>query len=300
MIKVQMENTPPFDKNRAFSWYPGHMLKAQRRMAGELGQIDIVIELRDARLPILSGNPELSRLIGQRKRLLIFNKASLSDPATNKRWIRYYASRDVPVLFMDADSRSGLNLILPLLRALTLEIEEKFRNRGIRPPPHRLMVVGMPNVGKSTFINRMLRKNRLKTAPLPGTTRGLNWIELKRNYLLMDTPGVMLPRIEKEHDAFKLAWIGSLPDRLMGADNTAAALLEELGRSDPNHATLRSFYRMPGPADDPYPALFLEEFCSHRGFKSTGNTLDRNRGSETLLQDFRGGKLGRYSFETPE
>ena len=286
----------PGTSRPAVSWFPGHMHKAQRRLARELQHIDAVLELRDARLPLTSGNPELLRLTGERPRLLLLNKASLAEPATTRAWIARFESVGVPALALDADSRSGLNLIFPPLKLLTAAWGERYRRRGMRPPQLRLMVVGMPNVGKSTFINRLIRQNRLKTAPMPGVTRGVTWVQLGTDYLLMDTPGVMLPRIDDEATAQRLGWIGALPDATLGAEALALSLLAWLlPRAGP--ALARHYGLHDGAPPDP-PA-WLAEFCRQRGFLLAGATPELHRGAEALLIDFRAGRLGRYTLELP-
>jgi ribosome biogenesis GTPase A len=277
----------------AVSWYPGHMHKAQQRLRREMEDIDAVLELRDARLPATSGNPELARIAGPRPRLLLLNKAALADPAATRAWQAFYEAQGVPTLALDAESRSGLNLIFPPLRALTTVWAERFRRRGIRPPHLRLMVVGMPNVGKSTFINRLVREHRLKTAPMPGVTRSVAWVQLRNEMLLLDTPGVMLPRIDDETAAQRLGWIGALPDAALGAEALATSLLAWL--LPRGAAALADHYGLEAPPSEAAP--WLAALCRKRGFLLPAGGLELHRGAETLLADFRAGKLGRYTLE---
>ena len=293
-----MDATKPFDKERAYSWYPGHMRKAQKRMAADLRYVDAVLEIRDARLPRGSGNSELGQLIDNKPRLLIFNKAALSDPGLNRQWAAYYKEKEIPTLFMDAATKSGLNLILPPLKKLTAPRAEKFLRRGIRPPPGRLMVIGMPNVGKSTFINRLVSKNRLKTEHLPGTTRGHTWVPLREDFLLMDTPGVMLPRLDTEKEALRLAWIGAIPDGVMGTDRVVDSLIAALSGFPTGLTQLKQFYRIENLPENA-PKLVLENICRQRGFKITGGFPDLARAGDVVLKDFREGRIGSYTFEVP-
>jgi ribosome biogenesis GTPase A len=282
-------------RRAAVSWYPGHMLTAQRRLSAEVQHADAVLELRDARLPLTSGNPALLRIVGARPRLLLLNKAALADPAATRAWLATFAREGVTALALDADSLSGLNLIFPPLKALTADWAARYQRRHMRPPPLRLMVVGMPNVGKSTFINRLIRARRLKTAPTPGVTRGVTWVPLRGDTLLMDSPGVMLPRIADERDALRLGWIGALPDAALGAEALALALLAHLLPSAA--AALDEAYALHDPPAE--PAAWLDALCHARGFLEGGGRPSRQRGAEALLGDFRAGRLGRYTLEHP-
>lgn len=287
---------PETIRRPAVSWFPGHMLTAQKRLAQEVRHADAVLEVRDARLPLLSGNPELLRIVGTRPRLLLLNKASLADAARTREWVRHFADQGLPTLALDADSRSGINLIFPPLREATVAWTERYRRRGMRPPPLRLMVVGMPNVGKSTLINRLIRARRLKTAPMPGVTRGITWVPLGTEHLLMDSPGVMLPRIDSEADAHRLGWIGALPDEAIGAQALAASLLAFLLPAAP--AVLAAHYDLPQPAPQE-PEAWLAAVCTRRGFLQAGGQPEVHRAADVLLTDFRAGRLGRFTLEGP-
>lgn len=278
----------------AVSWFPGHMLKAQKRLARDIRQVDVVLELRDARLPELSGNPEIARIAGPRPRLVLFNKASLADPARTAQWSRYFHAQGVPFLFLDADSGKALNLILPHVERLVAPLQAKFRARGIRPPLPRLMVAGMPNVGKSTLINRLVHSDRQKVAPMPGVTRHATWVNFKNRYLLMDTPGVMLPRIAREQDALRLTWIGAIKDTILGAERSALALLAFILTERPQDLAPW----LPA-AEASTPEAVLERMGRQRGLLATGGTVNRNLVGEWLLSHYRQGRLGRYTFEAP-
>jgi ribosome biogenesis GTPase A len=270
------------------------MHKAQKRLAKEIRNSDAVIEMRDARLPMISGNPELGNIISGRKRLILLNKSSLSHPGSNRAWQEYFHRHGLTSLFIDADSRSGLNLIFPPLKNLLSESGAKYRRRGIRPPMPRLMVVGMPNVGKSTFINRLIRENRLKTAPTPGVTRGVQWVQLKNEYLLMDSPGVMLPRITSDAVAHRLGWINAIRDSIIGPERLVETLLDWLSA---NHAEAIEYYGLPGTGEEFRATDWLLGLCEKRGFLLGGGHPDLQRGAEVVLQDFRNGKLGRFTLE---
>ena len=283
-------------RERAYSWFPGHMLKAQQRLAEEVKQVDVVLEVRDARLPRLSGNPELGRLVGERKRLILLNKASLADPAPTAAWARHFAAAGLACLVVDADSGSGLAQILGAVAPLVEPRLAAYRARGIRPPPPRLMVLGMPNVGKSTLINRLVHSNRQRVAPMPGVTRHLTWVTLGGRYLLLDTPGVMLPRIATEADALALGWIGTIKDAVLGPERLATALLTHILAHAPER--LRPWYP-DGVPPGSGGAAALEHIGRHGGFLAAGATVNRALAAEWLLGQFREGKLGRFTLEAP-
>ncbi|MCH9045591.1 MAG: ribosome biogenesis GTPase YlqF [SAR324 cluster bacterium] len=281
----------------AVSWFPGHMYKAQQRLAREIRNIDVVLEVRDARLPMGTANPQLDKLIGHRPRLLLLNKASLADPKLNKRWQAYFVERGVPALPLDADSRRGINLIFAPLRELCAPGAAKFRRRGMRPPLPRLMVVGMPNVGKSTFINRLLRQDRLATAPTPGVTRAVTWAHLKSGYLLMDTPGAMLPRIDDESAALRLGWIGALPDAAFPSERLGRTLLAYLLQGRFHPAARRYGLESLTIAS---PDAALRHIARRRGHLAAAGEPLLQRAAQAVLLDYRAGRLGRFTLEVPE
>jgi ribosome biogenesis GTPase A len=272
------------------------MHRAHKRLARELANIDVVLELRDARLPVASCNPELERLIGARRRVLLFNKAGLADPALTRRWEAHFRERSEGVLFLDAERGRGINLIYPRVAALVAATVEKLRRRGIRPPPQRLMVVGIPNVGKSTLINRMARGRKRETAPFPGVTKGVSWVHLKGRYLLMDTPGLILPRLEDTQETLQLGWIAAFRDTVLGEERLAVTLLGFLlARAN---CDLGGFYRL---ADSPpeEPSALLEAIGRRRGLLRRGATVDMTLAARAVLTDFRAGHLGHFTLEEP-
>ena len=279
------------------NWFPGHMRKAQQRLARELPQADVVLEVRDARIPLLSGNAELQELFAERRRLVLCNKSRLADAAANRRWHEHLLAAGEPNLFLDADGQKATNLIFPLLNALLAADEQKYRRRRMRPPLYRLMVVGMPNVGKSTLINRLVRKHKLATAPTPGVTRGITWINLRDRYLLADSPGIMLPRLPDERTAFMLGWIGTIRDHLIGEERLAVSLLTHLGE----RALLAPVEATYGLAARAWtaPEELLAAIAAQRGFLRSGAGPDLNRAAREVLGDFREGRFGRITLELP-
>lgn len=272
------------------------MHRAHKRFARELKHVDVVIEMRDARLPATSGNPELDILIGKRGRLVLLNKSALADPAQNNKWISHFTQCGIPVLLLDADSGSSLNLIYPMINKLVAPALEKLRNRGIRPPPQRLMIAGMPNVGKSTLINRMAHGNKQRTAPEPGVTKGVSWVALKGKYLLMDTPGVLLPKFEEIDVAMRLGWIAAIRDNMIGEERLALALLDYLRGVAPS--VLSHLYGI-GPAHALDNEELLEAIGRRRGLLRRGGQVDGTKAAAALLGDYRKGALGRHTLESP-
>ena len=277
------------------SWFPGHMYKAQKRLTEEVRHCDLVLEMRDARLPAKTGNPDLLRIIGEKKRIVLLNKQALADPERIKIWTEYLINSRVPYLFLDADTRQGMDALFQKIKESTRTIGDKFRARGMRPPLPRLMVVGMPNVGKSTLINRILQKNRLKTAPTPGETRGINWVQLKQQMLLMDSPGMMLPKLERETEAFPLGWIGCIRDRVLGVQRLAETLLSELEAEYPGLLKTHLPEWLPGQEEASLLAI-----GQSKGYLRSGAEVDLHKAGEWILREFRRGAFGRVTLELPK
>ena len=286
----------PKGADQAFSWFPGHMRKAQQRLAEELKQSDLVLELRDARLPRRSANPDLATIIGPRPRLVVLNKASLADPMATVAWQRQLAAEGLVHLFVDADSRQGFAELLTRIAAMTKAGQDHLRSRGIRPPPPRVVIVGLPNVGKSTLINRLAKRQRAKAAPMPGVTRHMTWIQVEDKFQLMDSPGIMLPRIANESDALALTWIGAIKDTILGAERVAFALAEHVLANPPS---LPSHSWWPGDWNSKSATEILEHVARARGFLSQGAKPDLSKTAQFLLEQYRAGQLGRMTFDAP-
>lgn len=272
------------------------MHRAHKRFAREIKNVDVVIEMRDARLPELSGNPELDSLIGKRGRLLLLNKSALAHPATNNKWKAHFESAGVPTLLLDADSGSSLNLIYPLIRELVAPGQQALRKRGIRPPLQRLMIAGMPNVGKSTLINRMVGGKKQRIAPEPGVTKAVSWVTLKGKFLLMDTPGVLLPKLDDMHTAMRLGWIGAIRDDMIGEERLALSLLAYL--SEVANSELAAQYGV-DPTSTADSMELMEAIGLRRGLLRRGGQVDTSRVAAAILGDFRRGALGRHTLESP-
>lgn len=286
----------------AFSWYPPHMHRAHKRFLQEIKHAELIVEMRDARLPLGSANPELAQLSQGKRRLLIFNKASLASAAASKAWREHYSDRDTPALFLDVERRGSARRVLELAEKLTRPMGASFTRREIRPPPPRAMVIGIPNVGKSTLVNRLLRRKLLATGPQPGVTRASAWVPIKGHLAVLDTPGVLLPRIETEAEACRLGWIGALPQHLIGAERLAESLLEWLLAQ--NHHLFAAHYglNLDRTAESPETAgvRVLADIAAARRLLTRHGEPDVARTAVLLLNDFREGKLGRLTIEWPD
>ena len=251
-------------------WYPGHMTKAKRAMQEDIKLIDLIIELVDARVPMGSRNPDIDELGKGKARLVLLNKADMADEHYTDRWAEYFKAQGCHVVKVNSRSGAGLKQINSVVQEACKEKIERDRKRGILNRPVRAMVVGIPNVGKSTFINSFAGKACAKTGNKPGVTKGNQWIRLSKTLELLDTPGILWPRFEDQQAGLKLAFIGSIIDREMTVEGIGEA------------------YQV------------LEEIARVRGCLTKGSGLDTGKAAALLLDDFRSGKLGRITLEFPE
>ncbi len=279
-----------------YQWYPGHMTKARRMMQEDIKLIDLMIELLDARVPMATRNPDIDALSRGKSRIVLLNKADLADPECNKRWIGYFEEQGTHVLEINSKERSDVKGILPLVQRACAEKIARDRKRGIVNRPVRAMVAGIPNVGKSTFINSFAGKACTKTGNRPGVTKGKQWIRMNKNLELLDTPGILWPKFEDQEVGMHLAFIGSMNDEIIVREELACDLLDCLGRLYPDAVTKR--YGI--PAKDQKAAQVLTEIARCRGCILKGEQLDLKKASDLLLDDFRSGRLGRITLERPE
>lgn len=277
-----------------YQWYPGHMTKARRMMQENIKLIDLLIELVDARIPLSSRNPDIDELGRNKSRMVLLNKSDLADPACNKQWMEYFRKQGIHVLEVNSRTGVGVEKIQGMVQEVCREKLERDRKRGIVNRPVRAMVVGIPNVGKSTFINSFAGKACTKTGNKPGVTKGKQWIRLNKNLELLDTPGILWPKFEDQQVGMHLAFIGSMNDEVIILEELACDLL----------ACLRDRY--PRAVPDRYgaewknsPAEMLEEIARARGCILKGESLDLKKASSVLLDDFRDGRLGRITIEYP-
>ena len=276
-------------------WYPGHMTKAKRQMEEDRKLVDLVIELLDARAPRSSGNPDIVSLAAGKARLVILNKADLADEAANRRWKEWYEAQGIPVLTADARKAATFRSLSALTEKACAEKRKRDAARGIKNRPIRAMVVGIPNVGKSTFINSYAGKAVAKTGNKPGVTKGRQWIRLGKNLELLDTPGILWPKYEDEAIGERLAMIGSIRDDILGIGELGALLIDFLKENYPGVLTERY-----GADETKDGAGILYEIGSRRGCLVKGSLISYEKAAAVLLDEFRSGKLGRISLELPE
>jgi len=303
-----------------YQWYPGHMTKAKRQMQEDIKLIDLVIELVDARIPLSSRNPDIDELGKNKARLILLNKADLADEKKNKLWKAYFQKQGFFVVELDARKRNSMKLIQDTILESCKEKIERDRRRGIKNRPIRAMVVGIPNVGKSTFINTFAGKAVAKTGNRPGVTKGKQWIRLNKNVELLDTPGILWPKFDDQAVGMRLAWIGSMNDTILNIDELSLELIAYLKENYPG--TLAERYRIPktGEGMDASqekevdavgrnqadaseeclkPVEILEQIAKSRNCIRTGGEVDYSKAAVLLMDDFRSGRLGRLTMENP-
>lgn len=281
-----------------YQWYPGHMTKAKRMMQENIGLIDLVIELVDARIPLSSRNPDIDELGKNKSRLILLNKSDLADAGANRLWMDYFNEKGFHVLEINAKSGQGLKSIQGIVREACKEKIERDRKRGIRNRPIRAIVVGIPNVGKSTFINSFAGKACTKTGNKPGVTKGKQWIRMNKELELLDTPGILWPKFESEEVGRNLALIGSMNDEILQMTELAADLIGYLLKYYREELAAR--YQME-PFDDMItPLKVLTHICENRKCYKKGQQADYEKASSIVMDDFRSGRIGRITLEFPE
>lgn len=287
--------TPAFRTLPLTGWYPGHMLKAGREMHERLGLIDLVVLLLDARIPRTSRNPALEEAIAAKPRLFVFNKSDLADPAITREWQAHFATAGEAAAFVDAQHGPGVPQLLPRLQAAW---EEERRRRGATRPlvrPMRIMICGIPNVGKSTLVNRLAQRHKAAVGPKPGVTRAQQWIRLQGGIELLDTPGVLWPRITDKETELLLGLAGTIKDEVIGEELLAEYLWFRLCHGG-GQITWNKYGLDQCPAD---PHALLDTIAQRRGFLRQGGMPDRQQAAITFLADFRSGQLGRVTFDRP-
>ena len=276
-------------------WYPGHMTKAKRQMQEDIKLIDLIIELVDARVPLSSRNPDIDELGKNKARLILLNKADLADERQNEAWKEYFQGKGFHVVKVNSRSGAGMKAIQNVIQEACKEKIERDRKRGILNRPVRAMVVGIPNVGKSTFINSLAGKAAAKTGNKPGVTKGKQWIRLNKNVELLDTPGILWPKFEDQAVGLKLAFIGSIKDEILNTEELAAELINFMKVKYPG--VLEEKYSIK-TQEDPY--AMLHGIAESRHCLVRGNELDTEKAAILLMDDFRNGRLGRITVEYPD
>lgn len=275
-----------------YQWYPGHMTKAKRMMQENIKLIDLMIELVDARIPLSSRNPDVNELGRNRSRIVLLNKSDLADPICNKQWIRYFEEAGAHVLEINSKSGAGVKSIHGLVQTACREKIERDRKRGIVNRPVRAMVVGIPNVGKSTFINAFAGKACTKTGNKPGVTKGKQWIRLNKSLELLDTPGILWPKFEDQEVGRNLAFIGSINDEIIIMEELACDLIDRIQELYPTALPERYEISPQETTGETLCAIARSRRCF-----SKGEELDLGKASSIVVEDFRSGRLGRLTLE---
>ena len=279
-------------------WFPGHMAKTRRLMKANLPLVDVVVEITDARVPASSRNPEMKNLVGGKPRVVVLNKCDMADEALTAEWIEYYRANGVKAIAMDCRSGKGLNKLVPTVKEVMKKELEKRAAKGMEGKPIRIMVVGIPNVGKSSFINRVAGGKRTKVEDRPGVTRGKQWVTLEKGIDLLDMPGVLWPKFDDKTVGEHLAFTGAIKDDILDTELLAMWLADLLNREW--HSLLCERYKLTDEetADiEPYDLLSL--IGAKRGMKVSGGDVNTERAAAMLLDEFRGGKIGRITLEMP-
>ncbi len=285
------------NKELTVQWFPGHMAKTRRLIKESLPFVDLVTETVDARIPSSSSNPELSGMIGNKPKIVLLNKCDIADEKATAKWIEYYNNKGVFALPVDCRSGKGLNAYLPLVKKVLSEKIKKNEEKGMAGKPLRVMVVGIPNTGKSSFINKMAGKNRAKVADKPGVTKSNSWFSVGNGIELLDTPGVLWPKFQDPEVGNKLAFIGSVKDEILDSETLALRLIGYLKNGYCDRLSER--YKIKD-FEDLQEYEILEMIGRKRGMLISGGEIDTERASVTLLDEYRGGKLGKLTLEFPE
>lgn len=278
-----------------YQWYPGHMTKAVRQMQEDIKLIDLIIEIVDARIPLSSRNPDIDELGRGKLRIVLLNKADLADPAVNGKWIEYFAQKGIYALEIDSRSGAGIKGIRPTVLKACEEKLKRDRERGIKNRPIRAMVVGIPNVGKSTFINSLSGRAVTKTGNKPGVTKGRQWIKTGKELELLDTPGILWPKFEDNDTGMRLAFIGSINDEIIVMEEMAVDFIRYLDTIYPDAIT--TYYGI--PSDIKRDHHLLEAIGRKRGCLKAGGEIDTAKAARMLIDDYRAGRMGRMSLERP-
>ena len=286
-------------------WYPGHMTKTRRQIEADLKHVDIVAEIIDARIPISSRNPDIDAICADKPRLIVLNRADQADPAQNRAWGEYFRKKGYAVLETDAKTGRGVNQFSSVTQEVLKEQISKWREKGQVGRPVRAMVVGVPNVGKSTFINKVARKKSAKAGDRPGVTRGKQWVNVDSTLDLLDTPGILWPKFEDERIGMYLAFTGAVKDDVMDVETLGCHLMALLAQRYPQ--ALVDGYKLPQlpgrleeENDVAYGYRLLETCAQKRGMRISGGEFDTERMARILLDEYRAGKLERFTLELPE
>lgn len=281
---------------KVIQWFPGHMAKARRQVTEKLKLIDVVFELVDARIPISSRNPMMDEIVNQKPRVVILNKADLADPIITSRWQKFYQEQDVPTVVMNAQQGEGIKALTEAAKLATKEKFDKLRAKGIvNPRAIRALILGIPNVGKSTLINRLAKKNIAKTGDRPGVTTAQQWVKVGKEIELLDTPGILWPKFEDPKVGLRLAITGAIKDTILSLQDVGFHTIAWLKENYP-----KEFYEKFGFPEEMEDTLQLMEFIARKKNFLVQGEIDYDRTAEFLLREIRSGRLGRITFDRPE
>ncbi len=277
-------------------WFPGHMTKAKRLIVDQLSLVDVVCELRDARIPLASANPMLDELVKKKPRVIVLNKTDMADPVLSKQWVDYFQSAGIQALLVDSITGKGLQQVKAAVRQAAKPMLDKWTSKGLRPRAIRMMIVGIPNVGKSSLINKLVGKAKAKTGDKPGITKGKQWISLGQDIELLDTPGILWPKFDDPQAAFCLAATGAIKDEVFDREALGLKLIETLIRQAPDRLVKR--YGVNVDETTP-PEEVLRLIATRRGCIRPGGVIDQEKAINIVLREFKGGELGALTLELP-
>ena len=284
------------DDNLHINWYPGHMKKTKEMVQNNLKLVDVVIELLDARIPLSSKNPEIDKLAQNKPRVVVLNKSDLSDKAKLNKWISYYQSKGIKAIPVDTLKGNGVNKIVEECKNATKEKMDALKEKGRKERAIRVMIVGVPNVGKSSLINKLTGRKSTQTGDRPGVTKGKQWVRLKGNLELLDTPGILWPKFEDQKIALNLAFTRAIKVEILDIDTLGLKFIEKMSEIEPEK--LKARYKLDSLGEEPLETM--EMIGRKRGFILGRNELDYTRIAKTVLNEFREGKLGQITLEVPE
>lgn len=280
-------------------WFPGHMTKTKRQIQASLKLVDAVAEIIDARIPVSSRNPDLDSIIQNKPRVVLMNKCDMADPSSTQKWINYFKNNGIVAIPIDCKTGRGINKFVSSVNEVLKEKIEKQKAKGLLNPTVRVMIVGIPNVGKSTFINRISKNRKAKAEDKPGVTRGNQWFTINKGFEVLDTPGVLWPKFEDKIVGERLAFTGAVKDQIMDTELLAMRLLDFL-KVEKNPIFLERFKLQNEPIEDIESYELLELIGRKRGMLISGGEIDTERAAIMLLDEYRSAKLGKYTFELPE
>lgn len=280
-------------------WFPGHMTKTKRQIHASLKLVDAVAEIIDARIPVSSRNPDLDSIIQNKPRVVLMNKCDMADPSSTQKWINYYKNNGIVAIPIDCKTGRGINKFVFSVNEVLKEKIEKQKAKGLLNPTVRVMIVGIPNVGKSTFINRISKNRKAKAEDKPGVTRGNQWFTINKGFEVLDTPGVLWPKFEDKIVGERLAFTGAVKDQIMDTELLAMRLLDFL-KVEKNPIFVERFKLQNEQIEDIESYELLELIGRKRGMLISGGEIDTERAAIMLLDEYRSAKLGKYTFELPE